>query len=288
MEQIANYQTLSFLIMKHLKKGVFTNFFMSKDEAEEYIKLNNLKFAEYGDDLVFVREFENRFVVNFYLKDYVNSASFFEKFKDFSKPVVFELAYRLSNEQLIDEVEKIAESKGFSKIQERVKLMRLGDVPSRSQKWDSGTSLPGLKIETWGRPFQVSKMRLGDTPQSEEIFELFNNSFNEYYGCIPSKEMLLDDIKNNNLLVCLDNEKIVGVLRFFKTEKEITIKHLAVKSEYRGKNIGKMLVSKLMEENGNMKFSVWTGSENKSAINVYKANGFEIDNYRSRVYMRLL
>ncbi len=74
-------------------------------------------------------------------------------------------------------------------------------------------------------------------------------------------------------------------MRFDNTDKEITIKHLAVKSEYRKQNIGKMLVSKLIEENGNKKYSVWTGKENESAIKVYESNGFKIDDYCSRVYL---
>ena len=58
-----------------------------------------------------------------------------------------------------------------------------------------------------------------------------------------------------------------------------------MKSEYRKQNIGKMLVSKLIEENVGKKCIVWTGKENDSAIKVYKSNGFEIDNYCSNVYL---
>ena len=47
MRKINSYDELNSLIMKHLKKGVYTNCFISKDEFEDEIKNGNLFYHSY-------------------------------------------------------------------------------------------------------------------------------------------------------------------------------------------------------------------------------------------------
>ncbi len=271
MNQIKDYIEFSFLVMKHLRKGVFTNCFLSKEEVLEYIELDNFKYISENNYLIFVREFDNRIFINFYLNDYTNSDDFFNYLKNFSKPVVFELPFKNSNESIIEDFEKKILENGFVKIQDRIKLIRKPDEEAINSDLLNDNYVFKFVEENY----------------YDELLNLFDSSFDEFYGCIPTKEMIKKDILDNNIFGCISENKLIGMIRFFKKDGEITIKHLAIKSEYRHQKIGKLLVAKFIEKYNDNKIIVWTGNTNESAKKVYIANGFCIDQYSSRVYKTL-
>lgn len=269
MENIINYERLSKLIFKHLKKGVFTNFFMSKEEAENHIKVGNFYYVDDEDFLLLIRDMNSHYIINFYLKDYKNCDSFWKKIESLNKTVVFEIAYKLENEELINEFCEIANKHDFAKKIDRVKLSRA--INEAKVNLDYNDDIV----------FNIANIN-----EFNHICDLLNTSFDKFIGCVPTQAYLQNDIANKNVMIASKNNNLIGTIRFAEKNNEITIKHLAIKSEYQGHKIGKMLVAELINKNQNKKMSVWTGKENVQAIKVYQSNGFTIDNYMSKVLVK--
>lgn len=84
---------------------------------------------------------------------------------------------------------------------------------------------------------------------------------------------------NGELLVALDNEKVIGMVAYFKhDEKTCELKRLYVKPEARGLHLGDVLVSKLInhaKDNGFEVMYLDTIKPLKAAISLYEKHGFE-------------
>lgn len=267
MTLLNNYEELSFLVMKHLKKGVFTNFFMTKEEAIEYINQQMFYYYSEDDFLVFAREYDNRYVINFYLNNFYNADNFWSYLKTLPKKVVIEVPYNFSNKDTITEFESFLTEHGFSKIMDRVKLLKESD----------GRINTKLKIK--------QDIHLVSLAESLEVNKIFTDSFDEFYGCIPTVKTLEKDIENGNILGIYKDDTLAGILRFSKSSKEISIKHLAIKLKYRGKDFGKMLVNYLTKMYQDSRITTWVNADNDVAYHVYAGNGIQIDKYRSIVYI---
>ena len=267
MTLLNSYEELSFLVMKHLRKGVFTNFFMGKEEAIEYINHKMMYYHSEIDFLLLIREYDNRYVINFYLNDYLSADEFWKFLNTLSKKVVIEIPYKKDNIEMINSFEAKLKENGFSKLVDRVKLIR---------KSEESTQLNNQNI------------RFVTLDDYEKVKNIFKESFDEYYGCIPTDEIIKKNIEEQKIIGIYDEENLVGILRFDDSSKGVTIKHLAIKSEYRGKGYGKMLVEHLTIIFNDKRIDTWTGKENKAAIKVYEDCGLKLDNYESIVWGQVI
>lgn len=95
----------------------------------------------------------------------------------------------------------------------------------------------------------------------------------------------LDMINNKFVYIAIDNDKPIGYLAgnakaeaSYNTIKIAEIDNMFVESEYRGKDIGTMLINKFKDycvENGITTFKVNASAPNSKAIEFYKKNGFK-------------
>ena len=88
-----------------------------------------------------------------------------------------------------------------------------------------------------------------------------------------------DDLENKSyhISVILSNEKIVGVGRLHDVDDRISqIRYMAVNEDYRGHDLGKKILSKLMQyaKDNDKKYIILHAREN--AVKFYKNNGFEL------------
>ncbi len=101
-------------------------------------------------------------------------------------------------------------------------------------------------------------------------------------------EKLLDELKNGNRItyICKDNNEFIGEISLVKDMKDsdytipnqrVYVSHLIVKSEYRRKGIGKILVDFITDkakELGYREMSIGVDLDNFPALKLYTDCGF--------------
>ncbi len=119
---------------------------------------------------------------------------------------------------------------------------------------------------------------------SEFDFALKVSSGNEN-EIINRLNKIIDDREDHIILVAEDDNKIVGILIsdilfriYYDPKYEVRIREFYVMPEYRGKDIGKMLINKLQDIAQKKDIKMMTSefpSLNLIAINFYKNMGFK-------------
>lgn len=254
MVKINNFEELNKLISMHLKRGVFTNCFISKEEYEEEIKNETLFYHAYDGGLLIFRKMDGYYKMNFYI---VNPEIDLDI--NFNDIVVTEIVCKPEFDCC-----KIIELFNKNGMSLKLKRVRLSNENNN------------INIES----SNVEKANLKDY---EKIIKLLRENFDKYIGCIPSEQNLKLDIAKGNFYCYEGNEEILGILHI---DNKANIKHLAVDGNYRGKGIAKMLLSKYLQDVGNCKKYVWTGENNEAAKNTYFSMGYKLDGYVSYVLMR--
>ena len=251
MEKINNFDELNGLISKHLKKGVYTNCFISKEEFEEEIKNETLFYHEYDGGLLLFRKMEDYIKMNFY----INNPEIDLDIK-FEEVVVTEIVCKpeFDCSKIIDLFKK----NGMKLRLKRVRLL----------KEDSNIDTTSSNVE---------KVKLKDY---EKIVKLLRENFDKYIGCIPSEQKLKSDIESGNFYCYIENGEILGILHI---ANKTNIKHLAVDKEYRGRGIAKAILNTYLSDVGDGKKYVWTGENNEAALSTYCSVGYKLDGYVSYV-----
>lgn len=119
----------------------------------------------------------------------------------------------------------------------------------------------------------------------EDVMEVEVKSFN-----IPwSKQSFEDELKNNLALylVAKVDGKAVGYIGAWKIFDEGHITNVAVHPDFRGRGIGKALISELLylcEKDGILSFTLEVRESNLVAQNLYKSFGFVEEGKRKAYY----
>lgn len=119
----------------------------------------------------------------------------------------------------------------------------------------------------------------------EDVMEVEVKSFN-----IPwSKQSFEDELKNNLALylVAKVDGKAVGYIGAWKIFDEGHITNVAVHPDFRGRGIGKALISELLylcEKDGILSFTLEVRESNIVAQNLYKSFGFVEEGKRKAYY----
>lgn len=148
---------------------------------------------------------------------------------------------------------------GFLEVLERVRLERNNDAEGES-------FIKAIKDD------------------AEKISELMNSCFDKFTGYVPNFTQIQSECEKGLFYKIEKNDKIAGILRTGRNGKTAQIKHLCVSEDFRGEGIAKRLCAEFLKEN--TKVTVWTGRENKAALNLYKSFGFTEDKTNSTVYMK--
>jgi len=93
----------------------------------------------------------------------------------------------------------------------------------------------------------------------------------------------LSDYNTTDVVVCLDQEKLIGIAMMAKYKvvsgHKGMIEDVVVSSKYRGKGIGRKLMEKLLEQAKNEKLDyvlLFSGHHRTAAIALYKSLGFNL------------
>ncbi|VXC30080.1 GNAT family N-acetyltransferase [Maribacter litoralis] len=93
----------------------------------------------------------------------------------------------------------------------------------------------------------------------------------------------LSDYNTTDVVVCLDQEKLIGIAMMAKYKvvsgHKGMIEDVVVSSKYRGKGIGRKLMEKLLEQAKNEKLDnvlLFSGHHRTAAIALYKSLGFKL------------
>lgn len=129
-------------------------------------------------------------------------------------------------------------------------------------------------------------INLNDVPSgAQKVYELEKMCFSDYW----SLESIKKDMKNANSvwLAAYDGDVLVGYACAMSVCDEAEINRIAVKSEYRSRGIGHSLLRELISELTRRcchKIFLEVRENNKSAISLYKKNGFASIGIRKNYY----
>jgi GNAT superfamily N-acetyltransferase len=266
MELIKEYETISALITQSLKKGVRTNTAMSREGYEREIRRGTLMAGMTDTGLIILRNRESHIKMNFY----INDISCKLKMDDIctadssAKPIVTEIAYRERDAALKEAVQYLREC-GFESILHRVHLTH-------------GTDGGSAAVSTMPVPHKASPT------DTAEVMQLMKSCFDDLTGCIPEEDELYADICSGGVTVTDDDTgAAAGLIHFSVSGKSAEIRHLAVRSDMRGKGLSLQLVNSMLSAADGLKVSVWTGEQNTAALSTYRECGFKPDGRQSEV-----
>lgn len=285
VKQIENYSELSKLIFSCLKKNVLTNCFLSKEDWEFEIYQKNVYYFLIENNLFIFRKREDFWIFNYYVNGYFNSFNLEvlkEKFKQENLEIlVAEVVGRKINDENYQKQQDFLKQLGLKKVLTRERFENVENVKLQTEKNEDMLNI-SVDNKTETLEYEIT---LPDELDSDLILEFLKANFNNYYGCIPLKEKVKEDINEKLFYIAKIDEEIIGVLHFRKSQKTSEIRHLAVKNEWRGQGVGKKLINNYLNEMTSLKKLVWTGNENCSAQKLYEKNGYKKDGYVSSVFM---
>ena len=110
----------------------------------------------------------------------------------------------------------------------------------------------------------------------EDIIYLMIESFEPHTSALPSKNELEEDIENKKVIVIINEDRVVGFLRFGREKQSSVLWQIAVNSKEQGKNIGASLVRDWMyvEREVIKKYVLWVRVDNTIALALYEKLGF--------------
>lgn len=256
MKKITDYAVLSEAISHHFGKTTVTNCFIDRQSYDAEIAAGTLFIHEYDGGLYIIKQRDGFAILYFYLD---SPASVIDQIPENS---VIEIPYRERDEGLKSVAERFADS-GTTKLFSRVRLTKIAEPTEYSDEHIS----------------------VANEDDSDEIAGLLYKSFDRLTGCLPSRDVLDEDIHNGNILVYRDGGKVVGLLQLKNDKATTEIRHLAVDENYRGQGIASSLVkSYLSDKKGRAR--VWVREDYTDARRVYENNGYEPDGMKSTVLIK--
>ena len=258
MKKINDYAELNRLVMSRFGRDFATNYFISREIAENEINSGKMYFHEFGNSLFIFRDKGDHFSLYYCMKigDELELPAF-------PNVTVAETAFRERDEKLKKADESLV-SAGFRREFYRNRMKRLPqELKERSD------DLPSENVRTANsRDFDLTH-------------ELLFSCFSPLTGCLPDE---------NELRIALNEGRILlhrrgGLLHYEETKAGCELRHLCVSEKARGCGTGGEMVRAynfLLDKNGK-KSVVWVREGYAPAEKIYEKNGYKIDGTRSSV-----
>ena len=245
-KKIPDTKTLEALLRAWHSKRAMTNFFLPEEEYLPAAKKWMVMRFEHGCYLIF----EKKEHYDFYF--FLEKGTLPVSVPEMDKPLVLE----------------------------QVCLERKGQEPKASA-WETVGFVPYLERKRLMMPMQegisaTREAKFAAESQADEILEIMTNSFEPYTSALPEKKELLASIRAKEVLVAVEDETLLGFLRFGPEKKVSVLWQVAVKEEARGKGIGKMLVKHWIWQvkDSALRCQLWVRTDNPSAQRMYEMLGF--------------
>ena len=122
--------------------------------------------------------------------------------------------------------------------------------------------------------------------RAREGFSLLSECFDPRTAALPTFTEFCRDCEKGNVLEKTENGTLAGLLRFSSSAKRAEIKHLCVRPDRRKQGVAALLCESFLAVHGEKSVSVFTGSENRAARALYESFGFVRDEITSTVYQK--
>ena len=265
MKLIKNYSEISNLLSKYYKANSVTNIFLKKEDFEELIENKCLYYFENECGLFLLKRRACDYLCYFTLINTTINKEIEKFFKMRKIPVLIELPQKKET-KIILEAKNFFCNLGFINILERERY-----------------KLESLNTEN----IKFKNISFAKEIDLKQVSYILNYYYNVHTGCIPNDNMLLEDIKNNKIIIAKEEDKIIGLLHIEDSKNYSEIRHIVVLEYFRNKKIATSLVKyyhSFLESNKNA--FVWVAKNNTTAIKLYEKNGYIKDTFYSSVFIK--
>lgn len=117
----------------------------------------------------------------------------------------------------------------------------------------------------------------------EQMKELYKEAFSVHLIFTKEDSVIMDYLNNfdGEFIVAVEGSRIIGALgisaKNYDGHKLIRLKHIAVAEEYHRKGIGSELIKEAEKIAGKGKIEIHVAESEKTAINFYEKNGYEVE-----------
>lgn len=235
-------------IAKHLSNGMRTNFYASAEDFLPMLEAGQLFCVPFAGGVYYLLEKEMQFDLYFFLEQDAKPVSL----PPLSKPVILEQV-ALEKRGISPEA-KEWEAIGFTFYLQRKRLF-----------------LSAKKAEAEQREICFCAEE-----EADEILKRMDTVFEPYTSALPTKEVLLEDLRQNRVIAARENGNLLGFLRFGREKKVSVLWQIAVDPLGRGKKIGEKLVRDwiALEKDEIAKFQLWVREDNTPALRLYEKSAF--------------
>lgn len=255
MERIESYGALAPLLSAQLKKGVYTNHVLSRDETE-WAVAEGLAVEPFDGGLWIARRRGCHDLLTFYLQQGAEV-----KLPALERPAVLELAWRPKDAQRAAEALEALKVAGFTECYRRAR---------REREASPAEELPADVVFPTG-------------DRTEAVLAFLEGHFDALTGCVPSLPRLTEQLERGEVAVLEDGAGIRGMLHFAPGRNAMEIRHLAVRADCRGQGLAGILLAAALWKCSGCKSLVWARQGNAPAETFYEHHGFRLDGWQSAV-----
>lgn len=256
MERIERFGDIAPQLSGQLRKGVFTNCFLSQAEYDREIA-SGLYAHPFDGGLLIFRKRAGYFILNFYLQP--NAVP---ELPSLELPVVSELAWRPKAAAAAAAAARRLQAAGFREQFRRRRYQRpAGPGPDPGE-----VSFPA-------------------PDRADEVLKFLKAHFDRFAGCIPPEGILQEILRNREVVCTEDAGGITGLLHFACGRTSAEIRHLAVRTDCRRQGLAERLLGAYLEAAKQQTSQVWTRQGNVPAEYFYEKHQYRPDGWESVVLL---
>ena len=255
MERMETYEALAPLLSSQLKKGVYTNHVLSREDTERELAAG-LSVEPFSGGLWIARRRGEHDLLTFYLQQGASMT-----LPALERPAVTEVVWRPKDAQRAAETVEALQAIGFS---ERFRRAR------REKPAEMATATPQSVV-------------FPGKDRAAAVLAFLEAQFDGLTGCIPTLQQLTEQLERGEAAAMEDEAGICGVLHFAPGRNAMEIRHLAVRADCRGRGCASALLAAALQKCGGVKSLVWARQGNVPAEAFYEHHGFRTDGWQSAV-----
>ena len=255
MERIESYEALAPLLSAQLKKGVYTNHVLSRDETERELAAG-LAVEAFDGGLWIARRRGDHDLLTFYLQQGASLT-----LPELERTAVTEVVWRPREAERAAEAVEQLKAIGFAEQFRRTRRERPAEMAAETPQ---GVTFPGKD-------------------RAAAVLAFLEAQFDGLTGCIPTLQQLAGQLEWGEAAAMEDDAGICGLLHFAVGRSSMEIRHLAVRADCRGRGCASALLAAALEHCGGVKSLVWARQGNVPAEAFYEHHGFRTDGWQSAV-----
>lgn len=238
-------------IAQQISRGRKTNFYGAAADFFPLLAQGHLYREDFADGCYYFAEKEGQVDCYFFLEKDAAPAAF----SAWEKPVVLEQVATVR--------------RGISPAAEE--WAAIGFQPYLQRK---RLALSAKNIEGEAR-----EIHFAEENEAEQILQMMQEAFEPYTSALPSKEILLANLREKCVIAARQDGELLGFLRFGREKQVSVLWQIAVAPQGRGKGIGDALVRDwlALEKQSAAKFQLWVREDNPAALKLYAKRGFLAD-----------